>query len=380
MEGWIFSIRGVIEKTSLAVAMTLKALINIVRKGLLSRMSTRSSLTLFFFSHIAVCLSVTFLFLVPSDGLCFRNVKEGDVAPDFSLQDVNGKTYSLSQFRGKVLVLTYWRAGQDRSTKALEALQLVYEKLANQPFQILAVTKDADRISEIRTLQQSLGFSYPILLDKEEKVYSEFGVFVFPSTALIDKQGIYHFHFGGYRDSFQDEIFGRARVLLGMITEEQLQAERERKLPIMTEDQKRAINHINLGKTLQKRGLEEKALREFEKSVDLDPNNAEGHVLLGFSLLYNKEVDNALPHFQKGVALDPRSTDAKIGLGSAYRLKGELDKALETLRAGLGLCPDSAVLHLELGNVYESLGNKSAALKHYKTSAECSLKMRPRNY
>ncbi len=326
---------------------------------------------------------ITYIFLaifIVGSSLClgFRHLKEGESPPDFKLKDLEGKTHSLSQSKGKVTIVLYGRVGQERSLGAVKELKNIYEKLSDQPLQILAITKDADKneLTKIKGLKKSLGIPFPILLDSEEKVYSEFGVFVFPSTALIDKNGVYRSHYGGFPEDYYDVILGRTRVLLGIITEEELKAERERKrkAPTMTESQKRALNRINLGKTLKNIGMGEKALQEFRKAVELDPDNPEGQILLGILLLDQKEIDQALLHLKKGIELDPRSIDAKIGLGRAYQMKGETDKALDILQTGLNLIPDSARIHFELGKIYEYLGRTDEALKHYKTSAEYSLR------
>ena len=310
----------------------------------------------------------------------FRNLKEGEPSPNFTLKDLNGKTYSLSKSKGKVTIILYWRLNQDRSLKALKELKVIFEKLSDQPLQILAITKDTDKLSDIKSLKKSLEIPYPILLDRDAEVYAEFGVFVFPSTALIDKKGVYRFHHGGFRENYYEEIFGQARILLGLITKEGLKAENGKKFSSLTEDQKRAINRIKLGKTLKKRGMDEKALQNLKEAVELDEANPEGHILLGLLLLDQQDTDQALQHLKKGIELDPRSIEAKIGLGRAYRMKGQTDKALGTLQNGLSLCPDSAIIHLELGKIYESLGKTNEALKHYKASAECSLKTNQRNY
>ena len=309
----------------------------------------------------------------------FRNLKEGEPAPDFKLKDLDGKTHSLAQSKGKVMVILYWRVGQERSLKALKELKDIFEKLSDQPLQVLAITKETDKLSEIKSLKKSLEIPYPILLDRDAEVYAEFGVFVFPSTALIDKKGVYRFHHGGFRNNYHEEIFGLVRILLGLITKEELEAENTKDVLGLTDDQKKAINQIKLGKTLRQRGMDEKALQNLKKAVALDKANPEGHILLGLLLLDQQDTDQALQHLKKGIALDPRSIEAKIGLGRAYRIKGNTDKALGILQNGLSLCPDSAIIHLELGKIYESLGKTNEALKHYKASAECSLKMDKRN-
>lgn len=327
-------------------------------------------------SVVAICLFLGIFLIGVMQCWGFRHLKEGESSPTFRLQDLSGKTHSLSQSKGKVVVILYWRLGQERSLKALKELKIIFENLSDQPIQILSIIKDTNKLSEIKTLKKSLEIPFPILLDSEEEVYSEFGVFVFPSTALIDKKGVYRFHYGGFRGNYQDEIYDQMRVLLDLITEEQLKTEKEKKSPGLTEGQKRAINHIKLGERLKDRGMDGKAIQEFKKAVELDPDNPEGHIFLGFSLLDQKEIDQALKHFQKGSELDSRSTDVRIGLGRAYRMKGQTNEALEILKTALNLCPDSAVIHFELGVIYESLGKTNDALKHYKKSTECYLKKR----
>jgi len=325
---------------------------------------------------MAMCLFLAILLFVSPQCFGFRHLKEGERIPDFSLKDLKGKTHSISNLKGNVVLVLYWRPGQERSLKSLEALKTIAEKLSDQPLQILAVTKDIDKLSELKSLKKSAGIPFPVLLDSEEKVYSEFGVFVFPSTALIDRKGVYRYHYGGFRANYQEELFGRTRVLLGLITEKELEAENGKESNGPTEDQKKALNQISFGKKLRDKGMADKAMQEFRKAVELDPVNPEGHILLGFSLLDKKEIDQALVQLELGAKQDPRSAEAKIGLGRGYRMKGQKDKALEILKTGLNLCPDSALIHFELGALYEALGNTDEALKHYKASTECYLKKR----
>jgi tetratricopeptide (TPR) repeat protein len=326
----------------------------------------------------AACICLAIFLSGPSEGLGFRNLKEGEHAPDFKLKDLDGNVYSLSGLKGKVVLILYWRVGQERSVKALKELKILSENFIDQPLQILAITKDTEEKSQIKDIRKSLALPFPVLLDVKAKIYTDFGVFVFPSTALIDKKGVYQYHYGGFRDGYKSELSQQIRLMLGLITKEELEKEKQQKSSGQTDAQRKAIHHIRLGKKLEDKGLYEKALQEFEKAAEMDPGNPEAHVELGFSLLEQKEVDRALQHFQKAAKLNPLSADAKIGLGSAYRMQGKTDKALEILKTGLKLCPDSALVHFELGKIYESLGNANEALKHYKQAAECALRLRRR--
>jgi len=323
-------------------------------------------LPLLFF--VVLCL------LTPNRCMGFRHLIEGEPVPALSLRDLEGKSHSLADNKGKVLLIIYWRPGQDRSLDALKDLKVISEQFKDKPFSILAITKDTDNLSALKEVKKSLELPFPLLLDSKEDVYSRFGVFVFPCTALIDKKGIYRFHYGGFREDFRETIAKQLKVLLGIMPEEALKSQAEEQPPHLTEEQKRAENHLNLAKTLEKRGMDDSALEEFKKAAELDPANSEAHILLGFALLDQKEIDQAVNHLSRGMELNPKSADAKIGLGRAYRMKGETDKALRILQAELDLCPDSAAIHLELGEVYESLGRTDQAMKHYKAAAEYALK------
>ena len=322
--------------------------------------------------RLAVCLFLGILLVSSTQLWGFRHLKEGEPAPDFKLKDLEGKNYSLSESKGKVAIILYWRTDQERSLNALKALKQLSESFSNQPVRILTITKGSDT-SAIKEVKQSLELPFPILRDSREEVYSQFGVFVFPSTAIIDQKGIYRFHYGGFREDYAKEMEDRVKVLLGLLSEKDLKAAEGQEVTLATEEQKRARNHINLGKTLHKRGMDEKAMQEFQKAVELDGSNPEGHILLGLLLLDQGETDKALQDLTTGIDLDPKSAVAKIGLGRAYRMKGQTDKALKILTAELDLNPDSEVVHLELGKIYESLGKTDEALKHYKASAELSL-------
>lgn len=322
--------------------------------------------------RLAICLLLGILLVTSAQLWAFRHLKEGESAPDFKLKDLEGKSYSLSELKGKVTIILYWRTGQERSLNALKALKTSFENFSDQPVRILTITKDSDT-SAIKEVKQSLELPFSILLDSKEEFYSQFGVFVFPSTAIIDQKGIYRSHYGGFRDDYSDEIEGRVKVLLGLLSEKDLTAANGQEATLATEEQKRARNHVNLGKTLHKRGMDEKAVQEFQKAVELDGANPDGYILLGLLLLDQGETDKALQNLTAGLELNPKSAVAKVGMGRAYRMKGQTDKALEILTAELDLNPDSEVVHLELGKVYESLGNKDEALKHYKASAELAL-------
>lgn len=335
----------------------------------------------FIYTHTATFVLLLFLFTLPvSSAMAFRKLQEGQRPPDIILNDLDGNTFSLAASRGNQVVVLFWRVGQERSHDALKELKEIHKKFAQYSLKVFAITSDTDNLPEILALKKSLDLPFPILLDNKAEAYSSFGVFVIPSTAYIDSKGVYQFHYSGFRDGYMRDISDQVRLSLNLVTKEELGKEHRPKVASISKNKVKALHYINLGKRLMDRSLYEKALKEFESALAMDPDNVEAQIELGNTLLYLKKADQALKLFKSALILNKRSTRAKIGLGRAYRMLGENENALSALGAVIIPCPDSALIHLEMGKIYESIGNKDEALKNYKASAECYIKQTKLNY
>lgn len=329
------------------------------------------------FNHIYLLIAVLCVMSVASPCQAFRNLLEGQPMPEFSLKGLDGRIYDRSALKNKICIITYIRLGQPRSEQALLALKALSEKFSGQPLVFLAITKDADSESAEK-IKQTLNLSFPVLFDENALLYKDLGVFVFPVTAIFDREMLLSYQYAGFRDDFQDEFSGQIRLLLGLVTKEELAKEPLNKGLQQSESQKKTNQHLNLGIKLYSKGMTEKACLEFEKALELDPENTEANIEMGYCLLEQKAPDKAIAFFEKALQLNQQSADAKIGLGMAYSLQGKTKDALEILKSAIVLCPDSSKIHLELGKIYESLGEKEEALQHYKKSAICAMDLEKR--
>ena len=329
------------------------------------------------FKHIYLLIAVLSVMSVASPCQAFRNLLEGQPMPEFSLKGIDGRLYDRSSIKDKICLITYFRSDQPRSEKALLALKALSEKFSGQPLVFLAITKDADKGS-VENLNGSLKLPFPILFDENAMLYKDLGVFVFPVTAIFDREMLLSYQYAGFRDDFQDELSGQIRLLLGLVTKEELAKEHLKKGLQQSESQKKSNQHLNLGIKLYSKGMTEKAGLEFEKALELDPENTDANIEMGYCLLEQKSPDKAIAFFEKALQLNQRSADAKIGLGMVYRLQGKTKDALEILKSAVDLCPDSSKIHLELGKIYESLGEKEEALQHYKKAATCAINFEKR--
>ncbi|MFZ5447420.1 MAG: peroxiredoxin family protein [Thermodesulfobacteriota bacterium] len=110
-------------------------------------------------------------------------------APDFNLKAVqDGKEYSLSQYRGKVVMLNFFTFFCGPCRQEMPHLSQMYQELKGQGFQTLGIAL-ASTPEQLKQLISQLGLTYPVLEgnDTVSKAYG--GIELVPITFIIDRQG-----------------------------------------------------------------------------------------------------------------------------------------------------------------------------------------------
>lgn len=121
--------------------------------------------------------------LVPS------GTEVGQSASDFTLTDLNGTPLTLSNFRDKVVVLTFWDTWNPDSLKMLGHLKTLHETHSGEPnLAILAVNSEGWPEC-LEDLVSSKGILFSILLDTDGTQTKAYQIVSFPTTLLIDKTG-----------------------------------------------------------------------------------------------------------------------------------------------------------------------------------------------
>jgi peroxiredoxin len=118
--------------------------------------------------------------------------KKGNTAPDFTIVDLNEKKVSLSDYRGKKIILNMWATWCPPCRAEMPEMQSYYETYAEEDnVEILAVNMTfQDSISNIETFKEENGITFPILLDRHNDVGVPYRVMVLPTTWFINEEGI----------------------------------------------------------------------------------------------------------------------------------------------------------------------------------------------
>lgn len=143
-------------------------------------------------------------------GMSARPPVVGTAAADFSLPDLHGRTQSLSEYRGKIVLMNFWATWCKPCTTEMPAMQASYDRLRDKGFVVLAVNELEDE-TKVREHIRTYGHTFPVLLDQDNRVANMYGVFGLPVSVFIDEAGIV-----------------RAYIKGGLLTEQRIQEEIER--------------------------------------------------------------------------------------------------------------------------------------------------------
>jgi len=113
---------------------------------------------------------------------------EGKKMVDFTLHAADGKTYSLGDFTGRPTVLCFWNSGQADSRTLLPLLDKLVKEFENDRLVVLGVCVEAGGGAE--QLVDELKIAHPTLWDPRAEVTRQFGAFIQPMLAFLDKLGV----------------------------------------------------------------------------------------------------------------------------------------------------------------------------------------------
>ncbi|MGA2904960.1 MAG: TlpA disulfide reductase family protein [Candidatus Korobacteraceae bacterium] len=107
---------------------------------------------------------------------------------DFTLTDLQGKTWTLKDLHGKVVLVNFWATWCPPCQKEMPDLDALYKRFQDQGFVILAISED-EETGKVAPFIAERKISYPILLDPGQKVNNLFQVDGIPKSFVYDRDG-----------------------------------------------------------------------------------------------------------------------------------------------------------------------------------------------
>ncbi len=128
-------------------------------------------------------------------------LQTGQLAPEFTLPDLDGNTHRLSDYRGRIVIVNFWSAECPQAARADESL-LPWLKTWGDAVVLLPIASNANEPLEmLRRVSQARGLPL-VLYDARHEVADLYGALTTPHVFLIDHRGILR-----YQGAFDDVTF-----------------------------------------------------------------------------------------------------------------------------------------------------------------------------
>ena len=134
-------------------------------------------------------------------------------APPLELHSLDGQPLSLSNLRGKVVLVNFWATWCEPCVEEMPSMQRLRERLAQRPFEILAVNHQEGR-PRIRAFLEKVPVAFPIVRDTDGGVARAWKVRIFPSSFVVDAQGNIRLQLVGSTDWSSSAVVAQLEPLL----------------------------------------------------------------------------------------------------------------------------------------------------------------------
>lgn len=136
------------------------------------------------------------------------SARAGETASDFTLRDVNGAEQTLSSLKGSVVVLSFWATWCGPCKEEMPHLQAMYKEMKDQGLVVLSIsTDDARSASRVKPFVMKMGYTFPVLLDRESTVIGAYNPSkTLPYTVVVDRKGEVVRKTSGYNPGDETEL------------------------------------------------------------------------------------------------------------------------------------------------------------------------------
>ena len=311
-------------------------------------------------------------------------------APEISLPDLQGRKRSLSEMRGKPVLLNLWVSQSSICCEGLEAFNQAYPRWTAHGLQLLSVNvDDSANVNNLIELSQSRRLLFPILRGSEDVagIYNLLYRHLFdrrrdlalPTSFLIDAQGqIVKVYQGSVRpEQVEKDVENIPRSRAEKLA-------RALPFPGVSEAFEFGRNYLSFGSVYFQRGYFEQAEAWFRLALGDDPSSAEACYGLGSALLSQRKTGEARDSFERAVKLRANYPDtianAWNNLGLIATQEKQTEEAIHYFQQALHSSPDHLIALNNLGNAYRLQKNWDAARKTFERALEVSSTEAESNY
>lgn len=151
---------------------------------------------------------------------CFAAAARGEavvgrMAPDALGIDRDGAQHSLQEYRGKVVLLSFWASWCGYCLKELPIIENVQRKIGKDRVEVVALNVDKDHAKYVAMRRKLKRFELTLTTDDERRAADAYGVNGLPHLVMIDKEGRVGYVHVGYSEKQLPAFIDELNELLG---------------------------------------------------------------------------------------------------------------------------------------------------------------------
>jgi len=136
---------------------------------------------------------------------------------NFELPDLKGETYSLKDYRGKIVVIDYWAVWCVTCRHVFPVLNELQKKYSPEKVQVIGISIDKQPSSYVKKFVKTAKIKYTILHDSKDQTSKLFDLKAIPTMFILDETGKITLTILGYNKKEKKKLFDHIDKLVGKL-------------------------------------------------------------------------------------------------------------------------------------------------------------------